>query len=88
MKPCSTVACPIPIKAVKSDWKLMEVVSLSSFLDYCCTTKILQHDPRESLDLSSHAYRSVNVSFAVVSEQGPSQFSEHVTLDVYGGEGA
>ena len=45
-----------------------------------------QHDPRENLDLSSHACRNVDVSFAVVNEQGTSEFSEAVTVDVYGGE--
>ena len=45
-----------------------------------------QHDPRDNLDLSSHACRSVDVSLAVVNEQGPSEFSEALALDVYGGK--
>jgi hypothetical protein len=48
--------------------------------------RIFQHDPRDNLDFSGHACRRVSVSFAVVNEQGPSQFSEAVTLDVRGGE--
>ena len=46
----------------------------------------MQHDPRENLDLSRHTGLFVNVSFAVVTEQGPSLFSEAVTWSVYGGE--
>ena len=46
----------------------------------------IQHDPREDLDLSSHACRSVNISFAVVSSAGPSNFSDVVTLEVFGGD--
>ena len=44
-----------------------------------------QRNPLWDLDLSSHACRAVNVSFAVVSSHGPSQFSDEVTLDVFGG---
>ncbi len=52
-------------------------------LVYCY---LMQHDPTEDLDLSSHACRNIDISFAVVSEQGPSEFSESVLLCVYGGK--
>jgi len=54
-------------------------------LEIIAVLNSLQKDPREVLDLSSHACRTVEVSFAVVNSEGPSRFSETVTLMVYGG---
>ena len=51
-----------------------------------CYILFIQHDPRESLDLSSHICRDIEVSIAIVNKYGQSNYSSVANVFVSEGK--